>query len=280
MENIIYAKSVAKTSLEELNEINVIHSIFENGINIRSQKGLIFIGTDKNGELPFGIHLKKSDMNKLSNIAIGDIVRFNSRKKILIFKDKTIDFNKAYYYSSELPQGKNIIKKESLKVLFKEIIQMDFDTGLDMSVSEILLEDNNLINNFKKAMLSQDEEYISETLRKIIGRGKGLTPSGDDLLIGLIWVNDIIGFLNEQFIEILKDLLQGENLTTDVSINYYKWALKGKYSSSLIELCNSLIKMDNKGIKRNILEIIEYGHTSGRDTLSGIALGVHMIIKY
>lgn len=34
-----------------------VHSIFENGINLAMGDALIFVGTTKNGRLPFGIHM-------------------------------------------------------------------------------------------------------------------------------------------------------------------------------------------------------------------------------
>lgn len=279
MKNIISAKSASANVSKELQPYNRVHSIFQNGINIKTKDGLVFIGNDKNGALPFGIHLRQRDIRKIIDINRKSIFEYRKEKNRLISGDLVIDLNNAYSYESKMSEKRVTIRNTTLSFLLHKIENMNFETGLDMTLSEILAEDNLLIDGLKNAIVSQDNRYIKNNLLKIIGRGKGLTPSGDDLLIGLIWANDIRRIFSEESISALKELIVEEGLTTDVSTSYYKAALTGRYSSRLIDLCNALINIDRLEIEKQILQIIEYGHTSGRDILSGIALGINMIIK-
>lgn len=280
MKEIIYAKSLALNTMEELKVVCEIHSIFKKGINIRAKNNLIFIGTDENGNYPLAIHLWEDDIEKLRAFARKDIFRVNRTDKRLILQDKIIDLNRANYYSSRLPREKKYIREESLEILLGQIMNMNFTTGLDMEIKDLFLKDNSLIGDLRKSMVSKDNEYIQKSLRRIIGRGKGLTPSGDDLLIGLIWTNDIRRIFSREFVENLKRLILEENLTTDISQNYYKAAFSGKYGSRLIDLCNGLINPGKNPLNNYIHKILNHGHTSGMDTLSGIALGIGMIMGY
>lgn len=281
MEYRIIAKSMAVDLIENLDKESRIHSIFNNGINIESKNGLIFMGSDKYGQLPFGIHLNNRDITKITNMNIGDLFMFDKKKERLISeKNGTIvELDKAHRHPIKLPKNRNLIKKDAINILFNKVIDMNLQTGLDITINEILEGKEPLLNNLERITISRDIEYIESRLRKIIGRGKGLTPSGDDVLIGLIWLNDIKEFLNKEFVETINHLINREELTTDVSINYYKAALEGKYGGLLIDLCESLITGDKNVIKKSISTIIKLGHSSGIDTLTGIILGINIIMN-
>ncbi|HLR21583.1 MAG TPA: DUF2877 domain-containing protein [Tissierellaceae bacterium] len=281
MRNYIYAKSMAVDLLKELKDNNKVHSIFNNGINIESKNGLIFIGSDKNGVLPFGIHLKRIDISKITDVDIGDVFMFDRDKKQLISTDggKVIDLNKAHSYPIKLPKNRNLIKDDSLEILLDKVLDMNLKTGLDVMVNEVLSGKEPVLNDLEEVIISKDTKYIEKKLRKVIGRGKGLTPSGDDMLIGLIWLNDIKEFLSKEFLQTVEELIIGEELTTDVSVAYYKEAFEGKYGGLLIDLCESLIKGDKKTIEQNISIMIQLGHSSGIDTLTGIVLGINKMLN-
>jgi hypothetical protein len=274
MKNTIYAKSRAESILDKLNKENRVHSIFKNGINIEGSSGLVFIGTDINGKLPFGIHLNQPNIELLVNIDRDTMFEFNKELETLVTTNYVIELNKAEIYSSKLPRDKKDISHIGLSSLLNYIREMNIFTGLDMTIEDMLLDNEGLIYRLKTSVISRDEEYINGVLKSIIGRGKGLTPSGDDLLIGLLWINEISGILSKEFLNRLKQLIFQGGLTTDVSINYYKSAFKGDYSSSLIDLCYSIIEFNEEEIRINLENIIQYGHTSGADLLSGIALGL------
>lgn len=279
MNEIIYAKSAAEGIMERLDEENQVHSIFHSGINIQGKDGLVFIGEDKNGRLPFGIHLEEKDIKKLINIDNKTIFKFNKDLKTLETSRYIISFNKAEIYSSKLPKNKESIGLEELRFLFHIIKEMDLLTGLDMTIEEILLDNKGLVYKLKNSIVSKDEEEIKQVLQTIIGRGKGLTPSGDDLLIGLLWINEIHTILSKEFLNSLEGLIFQGGLTTDVSINYYKSAFLGDYSSNLINLSHELINFNKGKIKSRLEDIVQYGHTSGIDLLSGIALGLNIKIE-
>ena len=278
MNKIIYAKSLSNSIIKKLDKYNKVHSIFQSGINIETKGGLIFIGEDKNGRLPFGIHLDEKDIRELLKLDNKTIFTFNKDLKLLQTSEYIIDLNKSIIYSSKLPRDKGKICYEKLKYLLTSIIEMDLTTGLDIKLEDILGNKLEIISKLKDSMESKDEQVIKNALRPIIGRGRGLTPSGDDLLIGLLWINEIVPVLSKAFLNVLQSLILEGDLTTDVSLNYYKSAFIGDYSSNLIYLACELISFDRGKIKSRLKDIVQYGHTSGIDLLTGIALGVDTII--
>ena len=278
METIIYAKSLSENVINRLNISNMVHSTFDKGINIESRDGLIFIGGERM-RVPFGIHMDLRDLKRLGNLQKGDKYRFNLGRRELILGGHTISLTRAKIYSSYIEKNLGELDKELLKEVFKKIVDLDFSTGFDLSLKEVIYKNDSPVINLRNNFTSHDEEEIEATLRSLIGRGRGLTPSGDDLILGLLLVNRLGPILKPLLIKIFKELIGNEILTTRVSMSYYNSGLKGEFSSPMIDLYKAILRGDRENMDSYINNIINYGHTSGRDTLTGIALGIERLIN-
>ncbi|MCP6565375.1 DUF2877 domain-containing protein, partial [Klebsiella pneumoniae] len=64
--------------------------------------------------------------------------------------------------------------------------------------------------------LSNPHGDAKTELRYLIGRGQGLTPSGDDMLVGMLFVHFIRPFIQPQHLTEIEQLVD-EPLTTLVS---------------------------------------------------------------
>ena len=113
----------------------------------------------------------------------------------------------------------------------------------------------------------------------LIGLGSGLTPSGDDLLVGYLtglWCTvraktDRRKFISE-FGRAIIDLSQGTN---DISRTYLLHAARGQVSSRLAGLARAI----SEGMQTDLLQTrmenaASMGHTSGMDTLTGLLIGL------
>ncbi len=278
MNKIIYASSVSYNVLEKLNISNKVHSTFDKGINIEAKDALVFIGGERM-RVPFGIHLSLEDLKKLDDVSTEDKYRFNSSRQELLIGKHIISFSQAELYSSVIPFNKDDLDINILKKALDIIMDLNFNTGFDLKVRELLLEDSSPVRDLRENLGLKDRKEIEKILRNIIGRGKGLTPSGDDLLLGILLSNRIGQILDPVFLEILGELINQELLTTMVSVNYYQAGLRGEFSSPMIDLYQGILKKDEVNIEGYIRNIINYGHTSGRDTLAGIAIGIEGLIK-
>ena len=277
--NQIYAISTSKNIRSIIGDTKNfdVHSSFQNGLNLIGDNGLVFIGTMKNGELPFGIHLNDEDTNNLINNDNSKGFIWDKEKSTLISGQFIINLSKSRVYDSHL----NIIEDSnidnSIKYLTDTLLNVTDDTGFDEPIKRFI-SSNKLISDIQKNLKSNNTKEIEASLRSLIGRGRGLTPSGDDFLIGLLWVNRIRTIIGKDFYTSLMTLSINESLTTDISINYYKEAFKGNFSSPLINLYNSLIHCDKIKINFGIEEVFKCGHTSGIDTLAGIVFGLKYLI--
>lgn len=126
------------------------------------------------------------------------------------------------------------------------------------------------------ANLSQHNPTIA--LKSIIGFGAGLTPSMDDLLVGLLsWLD----FSQHPYFYPLAHAVQANAAqTTDVSQAMLMHATLKQYNQEIVELyacLNQSHKSDDmldNAFNEVLNEVIAYGHSSGHDTLCGIYLGL------
>lgn len=264
---IIKPKVVSKKILERIDKNTYVHSIFENGVNIVGKNCLIFITHEDRNLSPNSILLFKDDFKKIYQY-------LNIDMQISLKDDKIINpkFVIKLDIENSIDLSINSIKNKNIKeygVLKNYIEKLELMTGFGLRVKE--LNKDKHISSIKQIVRSNNNAIIEDVLKNILGKGKGLTPSGDDFLIGLLWANEDFTFLSDTFKETLLKLLYTD-ITTDISKNYLKMSLIGEYSSSLIKLYESLsLNFDFRNI---IKEILDYGHTSGIDTLSGIYYGI------
>ena len=116
-----------------------------------------------------------------------------------------------------------------------------------------------------------------DLLQYLIGRGGGLTPSGDDLVVGFTMAQKIFNDTSD-WDQLLKEMLTQRN-TTDISKAYYKAALEGYFSELFIVLVRALEWASEESVENIISLVRTYGHTSGTDTLFGFTLGLRSIIN-
>ncbi len=103
----------------------------------------------------------------------------------------------------------------------------------------------------------------------LIGYGPGLTPSGDDILTGMLAVlhtSDLFTRL-PSFLPPADQLAQ---LTTSVSCSYLNSARKGEFSTPVLKVIRHL--QSGRSPQPAIGRLLAVGHTSGADILLGIAI--------
>jgi hypothetical protein len=127
---------------------------------------------------------------------------------------------------------------------------------------------------------TQKYELIDDSaVNSLIGLGPGLTPSGDDLLVGYmagLWCMVRDKSERAQFIsglgETIRHLSQNTN---DISRTYLYHAVRGQVSSRLANLAEVIGQGANP---EQLLEIaaaaMKIGHTSGMETVTGLLVGL------
>lgn len=263
--SIIQAQRMAQNVANLLVEHQTwrIHSVFTNGFNLENEAERIFIGTTKNGQLPFAVQITTRDVTKLiATIQANQTFQYEGG---ILFHQQSklqITLTGATQYTSK--REKTEIKPNSS--FLTHTLQSEKQTGLGFSIREWLTQPKTA--NLAKAISSTDSAFIEQTLRYFIGRGSGLTPSGDDILLGIL----LVGQESAIFKEALARLIQTELLTTDISQTYLKYALQDQFSDTLLALYEAFQTGAETG---EIIErIYQNGHTSGIDTIAGVALAI------
>lgn len=215
---------------------------------------------------------------------------------IRLLPEEVINLNRALYNS---PPGPGVIKSW-IQYLTQEILSRGQFEGMGGSI--VLLKDrfSELIplNSIEASVYSRyafpdlslllrstDSGNLEEFLRaweRIVGLGLGLTPSGDDVLVGFLASHKILSSdfwktldssnLNNTLIQI------AVRKTTPVASEFLRYALNGIFSETLYHVFETLpIESFQKVDTFSIQEFLNWGHTSGTDTLVGVILGLSTI---
>ena len=129
----------------------------------------------------------------------------------------------------------------------------------------------------QKSLAKKDVSEIVSSLLPIMGLGRGLTPSGDDLIAGILLT------LNRYPAQVFPDLSRKElNLaliqnarqkTTRLSTNIIEQAATGVADERLLKALDNIM-IGSNAIDASIQEICHLGHSSGADTLVGITIAL------
>lgn len=116
--------------------------------------------------------------------------------------------------------------------------------------------------------LAMKEPRIS--LTDFIGFGAGLTPSSDDLLVGLLsWLD----YTNHPYFSTLAHACQASlAATTAVSATMLSLTTNHTYNADIIDVYHAF--NGQKTLRPALDNLLQYGHSSGHDTLCGLYLGI------
>ncbi len=133
------------------------------------------------------------------------------------------------------------------------------------------------IQTIRQGLFRFDVPATIKITENILGRGAGLTPSGDDFLIGLLlalnrWEavfgpNDQLQNLNEKIISV------AYTKTTTLSANLIECAARGLADERLINALDYLMTGANAA-ENTLSELLNWGNSSGVDALVGMIVAV------
>jgi hypothetical protein len=136
------------------------------------------------------------------------------------------------------------------------------------------------IQKLQQALHSRQTSQIAARLESLSGFGGGLTPSGDDLTIGLLltlnrWGETLVPGIELQ--ELNHSVVQSAAIKTSaLSANLIECAVNGEADERLINALDGIMTgiPDSEACARLLLS---WGNSSGGDTLTGIALALSLL---
>lgn len=129
-----------------------------------------------------------------------------------------------------------------------------------------------------KAMDAKNYTDVIECIQANIGLGLGLTPSGDDRLVGFLLGCFIQSRRNIDLLEaIQKAIKMSRDRTNDISYAMLKHASAGRFNEWLMVLANVIVCNDIEALDGAIQKVFSIGSRSGGDMLKGLVLSLEAL---
>lgn len=262
-----------------------IHSIFQHAVNfVNKEDYLVTVLESSSGCSSQAITVNPSDLTDLiSNLII---------TKEYIDITSLIDFEKAEIIYFKLPEAIDNSHYDSIAVKIKLFAECLIENGNLSGFTASIVGGRTIYEKYikeclhilKYAYINHNKSQMAAGLRRFVGLGQGLTPSGDDFICGFIsalyYCPDLTGldktWIREMGLKVLED---AKNNTTLISYNMLRCCMNGELSEHMQDLLKSLLTCNDENLESDINKIIQIGSTSGSDTACGILFAFNLIDK-
>lgn len=255
--------------VDKFGQIGRVHSIFAHSLNIQVGLRLINISCFDNYLSCFGINVSEKNLKSvIQSVTENNIVKFLDNYIVFYTQDgiKRIDVKNFNIVELKI-KPLNYFPEKGLKKTLEVLNNCKVD-------QRIGIPNNTLLKKFSDEMITFKNFNAEQIVTWLLGRGKGLTPSGDDILCGYIFVLLLVDKANTYLSSLVKQIRNNLKLTTDVSKAYLICATQGYVNSKVYQLYKSFKNHNFKDIDSELNSILEIGHTSGKDLSYGIKLGI------
>jgi glutaredoxin-related protein len=277
-----------------------IHSVFNRVCNLTIKDWpIISLIFDSMPMKPMSISFRATDICSLHDLEMerGQVVLYQGGKFeipqcgfSLILKDaKTLDCRSLFNFkkgnendiTSNISELRNILSQGNNLGLLPVICDFEESIG---EPKDIIIKNNysqfawprtsNLIKAIEQGELSE----ITKASSKLAGFGPGLTPSSDDMLIGLmislIYASNYYRWGDEYIKSINSAILKGAaGKTTQLSYEMMCFAAQGEVTKNIHGLMSNIYSNSSQLLHKNAMDVMNYGETSGSDMLTGIYIG-------
>jgi hypothetical protein len=155
----------------------------------------------------------------------------------------------------------------------------------DVGISAWLLRGWAEIAALPDAILLGDAEAMGRQTHGLLGLGPGLTPSGDDVLCGLLSGLSVLGERAPVHIPrcastrmaLARAALAAADRTTALSRTLLRWAAQGVAAEPLLAVLSTL---GSDGSLEGLDALLATGHSSGSDMLTGALLAGTAVLRW
>ncbi len=249
--------------IAEKSEIGTVIGVFSQGIYCKVRNEIILFHCKKWGYVPFGLGLESfSAFSEEVSANAGDSVILT--ENTLTMSGKTFDVE----LSCEVPTPfapSSDADEERLDKIFKYIREHGSEAGILDLIKKNRIGCKDAIRELAKGDIG--------AASKLIGLGRGLTPSGDDFLCGYFTVLNARGVLAVSLRESIYDNL---SRTTQISGAYIS-AVLGRRYFTIYDRAVKAIYSDGD-FKKDVDFVLSMGASSGTDTMVGALVAARYTI--
>jgi len=270
-----------------------VHSVFQSAINLSFTRGskLLTLVASTEADLPQGIRVDTPDGFSFEMFRAGE--QLTCRDDILRFGSWMIDLHGVGRWKCDLPAMQADMKRTAVLAAWQYVWQA-LNRRQKLLGAEIIAEDLFRVDGLRRAGVPCKAGEAMRSLfdatqrfdltatsfaRPLIGLGSGLTPSGDDLLVGYmagLWCAVQDRCERMEFISSLgKGMIRLSRQTNDISRTYLFHASRGQVSSRLANLAKAVCHgEDSNHLLTTAESAMQVGHTSGMDAVTGLLIGL------
>lgn len=263
-------------------ETGHIEQVFNKAINFSINNSLFTLLCSQLDNAPNSCRLLIKDFS-LFDIHDGDIITINSQymtigeKYSLSFElckkwqPPPIEYNpnnqkdiKYFLFLKKQINDLDLILKNHPDTLFNYQGDNVFYFSMARKLIQLRVELIELIKQKKRS------DVIS-VISQFVGLGIGLTPTGDDYLVGLMSILLLKHhFLSDIYSEFYQGITPAKAQTTPISAVTLEKALCHEYRENMYRLIQSIVDGNNDDMQANFLAILNIGSSSGCDMLFGV----------
>jgi len=272
-----------------------IHSVFRTAVNLRpvNKDLLLTLVVASEADLPQGIRLDSPDDFSFEQLSASRDVF--CRDKTLIFENSAlvVEFKQGRRWQCDLPALDTDLTDPAValawKCVWQSLNECQVHLGAEI-VAQSLLDSDGIgqsaisrrVGEAIRTLIEATRSYKLDdlsALTRLIGLGTGLTPCGDDILVGYLaglWCTARDYVVRRQFLSKLgQAVIHLSGRTTEISRTYLHHARYGQVSSRLDALARAISRPENPGQLLPVAEsAMQSGHTSGMDAVTGLLCGL------
>lgn len=265
-----------------------VHSVYGKTINIKSEGKIFSLQPETVAKTPMAICISKESFSAIETAP---------REKLQFTPEGIYGFgvfwkrDTATLWDMTVQNGSCVERHyiEEIGAQVAKVIENNAYKGgfgnLALQLSTNQSPESGMIVEYAAGIISQMLVFASkgcwaefaEECGKLVGVGVGLTPSGDDFLVGVLAAQCVLYNGNSK--EALKKALHrgiGKKLdgTTEVSKEFLRYALENMFSEYILEGIEKIQKKED--VNDTLEKIAETGHSSGVDFLNGFFIGMKL----
>ncbi|MFD2444641.1 DUF2877 domain-containing protein [Bacillus sp. CGMCC 1.16607] len=291
---MIFAKSGDGDFIQRINRREIsgyVHSIFKRTFNIKCLENdeIYTIACSEMDNGPNTLVINLISFEK-TDIEVNDQVNIVNGK--LCIADKlAISIENSEKWESILPEFPNDV---DVTIARSNISKARDYIGIHgkcggmkknpMSHNAFEIETHKMLEEKSRLLLKELKDLkLTSALqhaRALIGLGPGLTPSGDDFLVGLLTTFNLRNSPNDHLHVFCREVVDiARPLTNEISFFTLKKASVGKVRESIVLLVKSLLRGEEEEVIHSLTKVLNIGSSSGTDIAYGLICGLeHNII--
>lgn len=264
-----------------------IHSVFARTINIIIDNELFTIASNQLDNAPATMIIDLVSFENF-NLNPNDAITLTD-SKMKISDSLFINLNIAISWKSNLPHypiNDNQLN-DNLYFAKKFVIEngkAEWLRGMNVNQTPFYNEMGRMLRERTSILMDnflfEDTTINLKRSMKLVGLGQGLTPSGDDFLVGVMLAfstveNDLFN-KNNWALQVIKESKEKTNL---ISYSALKYAELGETRESINFLMQALFNEEKEVVEQELLNVMRIGSSSGTEITWGIINGLLLFLK-